>query len=35
VRKENEKIPPHARTEVRIELELDARSVTILECRPP
>jgi hypothetical protein len=35
VQKQNEKIPPHARTDVRIELEVDARSVTILECRPP
>ena len=35
VRKENEKIPPHTRTEVRIELDVDPRSVTILECRPP
>jgi hypothetical protein len=30
VQKENEKIPPHARTDVRIELDVDARSVTIL-----
>jgi hypothetical protein len=32
---ENEKIRPHARTDVRIELDVDAGSVTILECRPP
>ena len=30
-----EEIPPQARDEVRIELDVDARSVTILECRPP
>lgn len=35
VKKENEKIPLHARGQVRIELDVDARSVTILECRPP
>lgn len=35
VQKENERIPPHARTDVRIELDVDARSVTILECGPP
>ena len=35
VKQENERIPPHARSEVRIELDVDARSVTILECRPP
>ena len=35
VKKENEKIPPHAQDEVRIEFHTDARSVTILECRPP
>lgn len=35
VRGQNQKIPAHARDEVRIELDVDARSVTILECRPP
>ncbi|HZA20967.1 MAG TPA: DUF3024 domain-containing protein [Actinomycetota bacterium] len=35
IEQENEKIPPHARDEVRIEVDVDERSVTILECRPP
>jgi Protein of unknown function (DUF3024) len=35
VEKENGRIPPHAREEVRIEADFDDRSVTILECRPP
>lgn len=35
VEQENERIPPHARDQVRIEADLDDRSVTILECRPP
>lgn len=35
VEQENDRIPPHARGEVRIELDVGARSVTILECRPP
>ena len=33
--RENARIPPHAREEVRIEVDYDQRSVTILECRPP
>jgi Protein of unknown function (DUF3024) len=32
---ENARIPPHAREEVRIEFDVDDRSVTILECRTP
>lgn len=35
VKLENERIPLHARDEVRIELDVGARSVTILECRAP
>ncbi len=35
VEKENDRIPPHARGEVRIEADVDDRSVMILECRPP
>jgi hypothetical protein len=35
VKQENERIPPHARDEVQIELEVGESSVTILECRPP
>lgn len=31
----NDGIPPEARDQIRIELDVDARSVTILECRPP
>lgn len=31
----NERISPHARDQIRIELDLDAGSATILECRPP
>lgn len=29
------RIPAHVRDQVWIELDVDARSVTILECRPP
>ncbi len=35
VERENARIPPHVRDEVRIEADFDDRSVTILECRPP
>ena len=35
VEKANNRIPPQAREEVRIEADVDDRSVTILECRPP
>jgi hypothetical protein len=35
VEQENERIPSLARDEVRIEANVDDRSVTILECRPP
>lgn len=35
VDQENDRIPPHARDQVRIEADLADRSVTILECRPP
>lgn len=35
VERRNEQIPTHARDQVRIEADLDDRSVTILECRPP
>jgi hypothetical protein len=34
VERENESIPPDARDQVRIEADVDDRSVTILECRP-
>lgn len=35
VQTQNNRIPPHAREEVRIEADFNDRSVTILECRPP
>jgi hypothetical protein len=35
VERENERIPPDARDQVRVEADFDERSVTILECRPP
>jgi hypothetical protein len=35
VTRRNERIPPHARNQIRIEADVDDRSVTILECRPP
>jgi hypothetical protein len=35
VGRRNELIPPSARAEVRIEVDVDDRSATILECRPP
>jgi hypothetical protein len=35
VQRENERIPPDARDQVRVEADFDERSVTILECRPP
>jgi hypothetical protein len=35
IERENERIPPDARDQVRIEADLDSRSATILECRPP
>lgn len=35
VQAQNNRIPPHAREEVRIEAGFNDRSVTILECRPP
>ena len=35
VEQRNERIPPHARHQIRIEVDLDAGSATILECRPP
>ncbi|MGH9222948.1 MAG: DUF3024 domain-containing protein [Acidimicrobiales bacterium] len=35
VERRNERIPLHAREQIRIELEIDAGSATILECRPP
>jgi hypothetical protein len=28
-------VPDHASEEIRMELDVDARSITILECRPP
>ena len=31
----NDRIPPHARDQIRIEADLDDRSATIMECRPP
>ena len=31
----NDKIPPDARDKIRIEADIDARSITIVECRPP
>jgi hypothetical protein len=30
-----QRVPDHARDQVRVELDVDARSITILECRPP
>lgn len=35
VERRNERIPPHARDQIRIEVDFDAGSATILECRPP
>lgn len=35
VDKRNERIPPQAREQIRIEVDFDAGSATILECRPP
>jgi hypothetical protein len=35
VDKRNDRIPPDARDKIRIELDIDDRSATILECRPP
>lgn len=35
IKQVNERIPPEARDEARIEANVDERSVTILECRPP
>jgi len=35
VARENDRIPSHAAALVRIELDVDARHVTIFECRPP
>lgn len=31
----NDRLPPRAVDQIRYELDIDARSVTILECRPP
>jgi hypothetical protein len=35
VQQRNERIPPHVRDQIRIDLDVDAGSATILECRPP
>lgn len=35
VDKRNDRIRPDARDKIRIELDVDDRSATILECRPP
>lgn len=35
VRQENEKIPPDVRDKLRVEADVDQRSVTVMECRPP
>lgn len=35
ISQQNERVPPHARDQVRVEADIDERSVTILECRPP
>lgn len=35
IRQENEKIPPDVRDKVRVEADVDQRSVTVVECRPP
>jgi hypothetical protein len=35
VDRRNEEIPPEARREIRIEMDVTPTSVTILECRPP
>ena len=35
VARRNEGIPPAARSKIRIELDVDDRSATIVECRPP
>jgi hypothetical protein len=31
----NEEIPPHAQGQIRYELDIEARSLTIIESRPP
>jgi hypothetical protein len=31
----DQRVPDHAREQLRMELDVDARSITILECRPP
>ena len=31
----NEQLPPRARGQIRYELDVDDRSFTVLECRPP
>ena len=30
-----QRVPDHAREQIRMELDVDAHSITILECRPP
>jgi Protein of unknown function (DUF3024) len=30
-----QRIPPHARDQVRVECDVDPRHLTIVECRPP
>ena len=35
VAERNERLPERARGQIRYELDVDPRSVTILECRPP
>lgn len=31
----NDDIPPHVRGELRYEIEMSDRAITVLECRPP
>lgn len=35
IAKRNDDLPPHAREQIRYEIDVDSRSVTVLECRPP
>lgn len=30
-----QRVPPHARDQIRMELDVSDRAITILECRPP
>ena len=35
VDRKNSDLPGHVRSEIRYELDIDSRTATILECRPP